>query len=331
MPVANRIRLEDGGFIMSTTTQKQPSFCVNAEIVATTPPALPVAPPPAPPTKLLSWLKNVPFVAMHLSCLAVFFVSPDWLALVLFGAFYFVRTFGISAGYHRYFSHRSYKTSRPFQFMMAWLGCAALQKGPLWWAAHHREHHRHTDTPEDPHSPIARSFWWSHIGWVLSANYDETNWPAIKDWAQYPELRWLNRFHWVPGLTLAGLCWLIDGWSGLVWGFLLSTVVLYHTTFAVNSFCHLWGSRRYATTDASRNNLWVALLTLGEGWHNNHHHYQSSANQGFFWWEIDVSYYLIKLLGFAGLVWDIRKPAQHALAATAEQANSPPTEGSEKP
>ena len=262
------------------------------------------------------WLRNMPFIALHLSCLAVFFVEFSWLSLVLFGVLYFLRTFGISAGYHRYFSHRSYKTSRVVQFLLACLGCAALQKGPLWWTAHHREHHRHTDTPEDPHSPVARSFWWSHIGWILADDYNETNWPAVKDWAPYWELRWLNRLHWLPGIALAVLCWFIDGWSGLVWGFLLSTVVLYHTTFAVNSFCHLWGSRRYATKDASRNNIWVALLTLGEGWHNNHHHYQSSANQGFFWWEIDVSYYLIKFMGLTGLVWDIRTPNSHVLATT---------------
>jgi stearoyl-CoA desaturase (delta-9 desaturase) len=164
---------------------------------------------------------------------------------------------------------------------------------------------------------MVRSFWWAHLGWVLSAEYDKTNWPAVKDWLPYWELRWLNLFHWVPGLSLATLCWLIAGWSGLVWGFLVSTVLLYHTTFAVNSICHLFGTRRYATADTSRNNWTVALLTLGEGWHNNHHHYQSSANQGFLWWEIDVSYYLIRLLGCTGLVWDIRTPAPHVVATTA--------------
>jgi stearoyl-CoA desaturase (delta-9 desaturase) len=291
--------------------------------LAPTPPLAPLAQQPARLARVYSWLKNLPFISLHLACLAVFFVSPDFVSLTLCGALYFVRIFGISAGYHRYFSHRTFKTSRLFQFMLAWLGCCALQKGPLWWAAHHRQHHRHTDTAEDPHSPRARGFWWSHVGWILAADFDETNWPAVKDWRQYPELRWLNYLHWVPGLILAGLCWQIDGLSGLVWGFLLSTVLLYHTTFAVNSLCHLWGSRRYATPDASRNNLWVALATLGEGWHNNHHHYPSSANQGFFWWEIDVSYYLIRLLGFAGLVWNIRKPAPHVLAATAGKTSLP--------
>jgi stearoyl-CoA desaturase (delta-9 desaturase) len=169
------------------------------------------------------------------------------------------------------------------------------------------------------------------VGWLLTAEYDETNWPAVKDWSRYPELRWLNHLHWLPGLLLASLCWLIDGWSGLVWGFLLSTVLGYHTTFMVNSVCHLWGSRRYDTPDGSRNNWWVALLTFGEGWHNNHHHYQSSANQGFFWWEIDVTYYLIKLLGFTGLVWDIRIPTAGRVAATAEQTNPSATDARGNP
>jgi stearoyl-CoA desaturase (delta-9 desaturase) len=241
------------------------------------------------------------------------FIRPDLLALVLCGVLYFARMFGITAGYHRYFSHRSYKTNRIFQFVLACLGCSAFQKGPLWWAAHHRQHHRHSDTQQDVHSPHARGFWWSHVGWILAGDYEETNWPAIRDWKRYPELRWLNRNHWVPGIALAGLCWLLGGWSALVWGFFLSTLLLFHATFAVNSFCHLFGVRRYPTADASRNNLLVAIITLGEGWHNNHHHYQSSANQGFFWWEIDVTYYVIKLLSLAGLVWDVRKPPRHRL------------------
>jgi stearoyl-CoA desaturase (delta-9 desaturase) len=291
----------------------------------TTTPAFTVAPPLAPAEqqvrpaspRLPNWLKNLPFIFIHLSCLAVFLVDANPTAYVLCGILYFGRMFGITAGYHRYFSHHAFKTSRVFQFALACLGASSMQKGPLWWVSHHRQHHRKTDTSEDPHSPIAGTFWHSHIGWILGGDYDETDWLAVKDWSKYPELRWLNRLQWLPGIVLAGMCWLIDGWSGVVWGFFLSTVLLFHATFAVNSFCHLWGDRRYATADGSRNNLWVALATMGEGWHNNHHHYQSSANQGFFWWEIDVCYYLIKLLGFIGVVWDIRKPALHAMAATA--------------
>jgi stearoyl-CoA desaturase (delta-9 desaturase) len=259
------------------------------------------------------WLKSVPFFSMHLACVAVFFTGVNGIALALCGACYFVRMFGITAGYHRYFSHRSFKTSRLFQFVLAWLGCSAMQKGPLWWAAHHRHHHRYSDTPDDPHSPRTNSVWWSHIGWVLARDHEETNWQAIHDWSRYPELRWLNRHHWVPGIFLATLCVLIGGWSGLAWGFFVSTVLLYHAVFAVNSLCHIFGRRRFATTDESRNNVLVAVLTLGEGWHNNHHHYQSSANQGFFWWEIDVSYYMLKVLGLFGLVWGLRKPPAKVL------------------
>ncbi|HLJ95358.1 MAG TPA: acyl-CoA desaturase [Gemmataceae bacterium] len=259
------------------------------------------------------WLKSVPFLSLHVACVAVFFTGVNSIALALCGVFYFVRMFGITAGYHRYFSHRSFKTSRPFQFVLAWLGCSAMQKGPLWWASHHRHHHRYSDTPEDPHSPRTNSVWWSHIGWVLARDHEATNWQVIRDWTRYPELRWLNRHHWIPGMFLATLCALIGGWSGLAWGFFVSTVLLYHAVFAVNSLCHIFGRRRFATTDESRNNAFVAVLTLGEGWHNNHHHYQSSANQGFFWWEIDVCYYMLKVLGFFGVVWGLRKPPAKVL------------------
>jgi stearoyl-CoA desaturase (delta-9 desaturase) len=270
-------------------------------------------------------LKGAPFVGMHLALLAGFFVPATTTALVLCGVLYFVRMFGITAGYHRYFAHRAYKTSRAFQFFLAWLGCSAMQKGPLWWAAHHREHHRHSDTPADPHSPHETSFWWSHVGWILSDEHDQTPWESIQDWSRYPELRWLDRNHWLPGILLAVACFLTGGWSGLVWGFVLSTVLLYHGTFTINSLSHLFGNRRYATNDDSRNNLLLALITLGEGWHNNHHHYQSSANQGFFWWEIDISYTLLCLLGCFGLVWELRKPGEKALTHRLVQPTGTPT------
>jgi stearoyl-CoA desaturase (Delta-9 desaturase) len=262
-------------------------------------------------SRLPNWVLSVPFVGLHLACVAVFFVPVTWDVLLLCGLTYFWRMFGVTAGYHRYFAHRSFKTSRAFQFVLAWLGCSAMQKGPLWWAAHHREHHRHSDTPEDPHSPWETTFWWSHVGWVLSTEHVGT--PPIPDWEKCPELRWLDRWHWVPGLCLAAGCWLLAGWGGLVWGFVVSTVLLYHAVFSINSLCHLFGKRRYDTHDDSRNNWMLALITLGEGWHNNHHHYQSSVNQGFFWWEIDVSYGVIWLLSKAGVCWDLRKPNEKAL------------------
>lgn len=266
-------------------------------------------------------MKSLPFIGLHLACLAALFTGVDTVGLILCAAAYFVRMFGITAGYHRYFAHRSYKTTRVVQFLMAWLGCSALQKGPLWWASHHRRHHRFSDTPDDPHSPHVTSFWWSHLGWIMSDQHTETPLHLIQDYGQYPELRWLDRLHWVPGLVWGMACFLIGyatgGWPGawcaLVWGFVISTVLLYHGTFVINSLSHLIGKRRYATDDESRNNLFLALITLGEGWHNNHHHYQSSANQGFFWWEIDISYYLLCLLSACGLVWDLRRPGAKAL------------------
>jgi stearoyl-CoA desaturase (Delta-9 desaturase) len=255
-----------------------------------------------------AWLGAAAFVLLHVACLAVFLTGTTWVALTLCGGCYLLHMVGITAGYHRYFSHRSYKTSRAFQFALACLGCAAGQKGPLWWAAQHRHHHRTSDTPADLHSPIAHSLWWSHVGWVLSPESNRADEQAVRDLSRYPELRWLDRYHWVPPLALAGLCLLIGGWAGLVWGFCVAGVLSHHATFTVNSICHVWGSRRYTTGDASRNNVLVALITLGEGWHNNHHHYQGSANQGFRWWEVDVSYYLIRLLACVRLVWDVRRP-----------------------
>ena len=270
---------------------------------------------PPPPWRLANLLSSAVFLLIHVGCLAVFLTGVNALMLTLCGVCYMVQMVGITAGFHRYFSHRTYKTSRVFQFLLAWLGCSAAQRGPLWWAAHHRHHHRTSDTAEDLHSPVTRTFWQSHIGWVLSRESDRIDEQTVKDLGRYPELRWLDRYHWVPPLVLAGLCFVIGGWGGLVWGFFVSNVLSHHATFMVNSVCHIWGWRRYATADASRNNLLVALLTLGEGWHNNHHHYQSSANQGFRWWQIDVSYYLIRLLACVGLVWGVRKPPRAKLLA----------------
>ena len=248
------------------------------------------------------------FLALHLLVIAVFFVPVTWEAIGLCVGLYFLRMFGITAGFHRYFAHRAYKTSRGFQFVLACLGSSALQKGPLWWAANHRNHHKYSDQVDDPHSPIQHGVFWSHVGWVLAPENAKHDPAIMKDFARYPELRLLEKLHWLPSLLLAGLCYLLAGWSGVVWGFVVSTVLLYHGTFLVNSACHIFGSRRYKTSDASRNNALVAILTLGEGWHNNHHHYMSSANQGFFWWEVDGSYYALCTLRLFGVVWDLRKP-----------------------
>lgn len=261
-------------------------------------------------------LRGAPFIVIHLlAIVGACLVAPTWLSVGLGVGLYIVRMFGITGAYHRYFAHRAYRTSRWFQFVLAWIGCSAMQKGPLWWAVHHRNHHKYSDHEGDPHSPILRSFWWAHVGWVISGRFRKAPYHEIKDYTKFVELRVLNKLHWIPGFVLAGVCYWIDGWSGLVWGFLVSTICLYHGTFLVNSACHVWGRRRYLTTDQSKNLWWAAILTLGEGWHNNHHHYQSCARQGFKWWEVDVSYYTIRALAAIGLVWDVREPTERALAA----------------
>jgi stearoyl-CoA desaturase (delta-9 desaturase) len=243
----------------------------------------------------------------------LFYFPITWKGIALCIGMYYLRMYGLTTGYHRYFSHRSFKTGRVFQFFLALLGTLNVQKGVLWWAANHRHHHRHSDSPEDLHSPVQRGFLWAHVGWVMAPRYNETKYDSIRDFTKYPELVWLNK-HWlIPCVAFAVLIAVLGGWSAFFWGFVVSTVVLWHGTFTVNSLAHLWGKRRYQTTDDSRNNFWIALITLGEGWHNNHHHYMSSARQGFFWWEIDISFYILKLWEKLGVVWDVRVPPAQAL------------------
>jgi len=260
----------------------------------------------------IAWTKSLPFMAAHALAIATPFIVPvagRWIALAL--ALYAVRMFGITAGYHRFFAHRAFRTSRVFQFVLAWLGASSAQKGPLWWAAHHRDHHRYSDGPDDIHSPLARGFWWSHVGWILATRYDETKLDRVRDLAKYPELRWLDRWQIVPPVVLASGLFLAGGLPALLWGFFVSTVFLWHGTFVINSLAHVIGRRRYETDDGSRNSLALALITFGEGWHNNHHFYASTANQGFFWWEVDVTYYLLRALSVVGVVWDLRRPPNH--------------------
>ncbi|MCU1344595.1 MAG: Delta-9 acyl-phospholipid desaturase, partial [Acidimicrobiia bacterium] len=249
-----------------------------------------------------------PFVIVNFLPLLAIFTGISRTAITLFIVTYVVRLVSITAGYHRYFAHRSYRLARAPQFLLAAVGLTAVQKGPLWWASHHRNHHRYADTERDPHSP-QKGFWWSHAGWITSGQYGNTkDYSGIEDFARYPELRWLNEHDWIGGWALGLACLLIGGWSGLVVGFFASTVVLWHVTFAINSFAHLFGDRRYATTDTSRNGMLLALLTFGEGWHNNHHHYPRCARQGLRWWEIDITYMLLRLGRLVGIVHDIREP-----------------------
>ena len=260
------------------------------------------------------------FILVHLACLAVFWTGIDGTAIALCAFMFFIRKFGITGAFHRYFSHRSYKTSRFFQFCLAFLGGSAAQKGALWWAAHHRHHHRHSDTDDDLHSAKLEGFYWSHIGWVLSPEYEEYDFNTVKDLNKFPELVWLDKWIFIPPVAAAVFCFLVHGWMGLVVGFFISTVILYHTTFAINSLCHMFGSRRYETGEESKNSLWLALLTMGEGWHNNHHHYPLSARQGFFWYEVDITYYILLGLEKLGIVWDLQAPPKRMLQREAMTA-----------
>ena len=245
------------------------------------------------------------FLAIHVAALTVFAVPwrPAW--LWWFAASYLIRMFGVTAGYHRYFSHRSYRLGRVPQFLMAVLAQTSGQKGVLWWAAHHRDHHRYADRPEDVHSPH-EGFWWSHVGWILSTRYDTYDPRRVADFGRYPELRWLDRHHWVPTAAFGVAIWAVGGFGAFAWGYLLATVALYHATFAINSVAHLWGTRPFPTRDDSRNNFWLALLTLGEGWHNNHHHCRSSCRQGVRWWELDLTYIVLRTLAVVGIARDLR-------------------------
>jgi stearoyl-CoA desaturase (delta-9 desaturase) len=270
-------------------------------------------------SKQIDWWRVLPFIGIHLACFGVFWVGISWFAALFALALYGLRMFAVTGFYHRYFSHKAFRTTRAFQFVLAVLGASAVQRGPLWWASHHRHHHVNSDALEDSHSPVQHGFLWSHFGWFLANKNFVTHSDRVKEFSKYYELRWLDRFDSIVPLILAIAIYIFGTWletayphfntNGpqlLIWGFAISTVLLYHATFTVNSLAHTWGKRRYATKDHSRNNLWIAIVTLGEGWHNNHHHYPGAARQGFYWWEIDLTYYGLKVLAALGLIWDLR-------------------------
>jgi stearoyl-CoA desaturase (delta-9 desaturase) len=293
---------------------------------------VPDSPPKLPTGKMArswrdyEWGAMVALLVVHVLAVVGLFMGASWEVWVLCFALYFIRMFGVTGVYHRYFSHRTYKTSRVMQFLFAVLAQTSAQRGTLWWAAHHRNHHKYSDEERDVHSPKLWGFWYSHIGWIYDKN-SATDYPRVKDLSRYPELVALNKLWLIPPVVLGFSCWLLFSWPGLFVGFCLSTVLLWHGTFTINSLSHVWGSRRYATSDTSRNNWVLALITMGEGWHNNHHHFMNSTRQGFYWWEIDVTYYLLKVMSWLGLVWDLKAPParvyapqEQAAAATAAEA-----------
>ena len=277
------------------------------------------APDDDPRADRIDWLRALPFIALHLGCLGVLWVGVSPVALIVAAALYALRMFALTGFYHRYFAHRTFRAARPVQFAFALLGASSVQRGPLWWAAHHRNHHRHADTALDPHAPGVHGFLWSHMGWFLTPRAFRTDLARVPDLAKYPELRWLDRFDLAVPVALALLlfglgellehiapAWHTSGAQLLVWGFFVSTVVLFHATVTINSLAHRYGSRRFATRDDSRNNVWLALLTFGEGWHNNHHFCPGTVRQGFRWWEIDLTWYGLKLMALLGLVHDLK-------------------------
>lgn len=275
-------------------------------------------------SRSFNFIRVIPFIALHLACALVIVSGTSMFAVGFAIAFFIARMFAITGFYHRYFSHKTFKTNRFWQFIFAVLGASAAQRGPLWWAAHHRHHHQHSDDPEDLHSPHQNGFWWSHVGWFTCDAGFAMDERRVRDWMKFPELRLINRFDslvpmaaivaiyflgeglaaWAPGLGT-------NGFQLVVWGFFISTVALFHATVSINSLAHVWGSRRFETSDDSRNNFWLALITLGEGWHNNHHRWPQSARQGFRWYEIDLTYYILRALEKVGVVYDLNPLPRH--------------------
>jgi stearoyl-CoA desaturase (delta-9 desaturase) len=275
--------------------------------------------------KGIDWMRIIPFIFIHLACFAVIWVGFSTTALVVCVLSYVVRMFAITAFYHRYFSHKTFKTSRTIQTIFAVVGASATQRGPLWWAAHHRHHHVHSDKKEDIHSP-KNGFLSSHLQWFLKHENFHTNSERVRDLNKYPELKFIDRFDILFPILLAIFLYFIgallsfyapslntSGWQLVIWGYFISTVLLSHVTYCINSLAHVFGSKQYQTGDDSRNNFILAILTLGEGWHNNHHCSPGSVKQGFKWWQIDFSFYIIKCMEKMGLVWDLKYPNEKLL------------------
>lgn len=277
----------------------------------------------------IDWIRCVPFLLMHLGCLGIFLVGWSWPAVLMAFAMYVLHMFSITAFYHRYFSHRAFRTSRVFQFLMAFVATSSAQRGPLWWAAHHRHHHNHSDDEHDYHSPEHKGLLMSHVGWFMTKGAFRTPERYVRDWSRYTELKFINKYDWISPVLLAfalfGFGALLsavapslgtNGWQMFVWAFVVSTVAVYHATYTINSLAHTVGSRPYETGDSSCNNFLLAILTLGEGWHNNHHYFPASARQGFRWWQIDLTYYGLLAMERVGIIWNVRPVPERVLHET---------------
>jgi len=253
------------------------------------------------------------FWLVQASALLVFAVPFRWAFLALWAVSHFTRAIGLTLIFHRYFAHRAFKMNRVARFVWAFIGTAAMQKGPLWWAGHHVNHHKFADRDGDPHSPMVSGVYYAHIGWFLhDTKYDKveaTN-PVIRDFSKVPEIAWLEKWFFVPPAALALGLYFFGGMPSLVYGFCLPTMTLAHATFAINTVNHMFGSRRFETLDESRNNVLTAVFAAGEGWHNNHHRFQRAARNGFYWYEVDVTWYVIRAMAAVGLIWDIQPVPQ---------------------
>ncbi len=278
----------------------------TANPTTTTAPSLPAGP---------TWYRAgriafalTPLISVHLALLAIPYIEFSWWYLLWIFVLTRIIGLGVTVGLHRYITHRSFKTTRWFQFLLACAGCTALQKGPLWWAIHHRLHHRYSDTPQDPHSPVVDGFIHGHVGWLFTRDMINPDQKIVHDFLKYPELVWLDRLWMIPGLLMAVTCYALGGWGALVYGYCLSVVIIFQVTFAINSIGHMFGPQRFDTGEGSRNNPVLGVLAMGDGWHNNHHRAPSSARHGFTWYEVDLSYLFIRFLKAVGLAWDIKLP-----------------------
>ena len=269
----------------------------------------------------ISYSNATRIILFHLSVVLVFISGYSFTALITFLVLFLVRLFVITGFFHRYYSHRSYQTSRWFQFLLTFIGTSAGQQGPLSWATSHITHHQHADAEDDPHSPVLNSGFYAHIGWLLQKDALSTNDKIVKPFTKYPEIVFLDRYHYIGTtsliISLALLGMLLSehypelGTSALQlvsWGFILSTLLILHGACLVNSVGHLYGYRRFKTKDNSHNVWWLFPLTLGDNWHNNHHHAPKSASFSYAWWEVDIIYLCILILEKLGLVWNVKKP-----------------------
>lgn len=257
----------------------------------------------------LNWATTTIIVLFHIGALAAipFF---SWKILATTIVLYWMCTgLGISLGYHRLHTHRSYVVPRPLEYFFALCGTLSLEGGPITWVATHRLHHQKSDQPGDPHSPRDGA-WWAHIGWLLWGETMHNNTRAMAkyapDLAKYRFYIWLNNYHWVPMVAMTAICYAIGGLPLMLWGVFFRVVFGLHATWLVNSATHMWGKRRFNTRDDSRNNWWVALITFGEGWHNNHHAHPTSARHGLAWYEFDPSWITLKLLRALGIARAVR-------------------------